>query len=46
MQLFSADTTIFFTASYASLAVQEIAFCQEQVIEFAQILEYFVMYSL
>ena len=25
--------------------VQGIAFCQEQVVEFAQILEYFVMYS-
>ena len=34
----------FLTASYASLAVQGIAFRQEQVVEFAQILEYFVMY--
>ena len=32
------------TASYTSLAVQGIAFRQEQVVEFAQILEYFVMY--
>ena len=29
----------------ASLAVQGIAFRQEQVVEFAQILEHFVMYS-
>ena len=35
----------FLTASYASLAVLRIAFRQEQVVEFAQILEYFVMYS-
>ena len=34
----------FLTASYASLAVQGIAFRQEQVVEFAQTLEYFVMY--
>ena len=35
----------FLTASYASLAVLGIAFRQEQVVEFAQILEYFIMYS-
>ena len=35
----------FLTASYASLAVQGIAFRQEQVVKFAQILEYFVMFS-
>ena len=36
--------SVFLTASYASLPVQGIAFRQEQVVEFAQILEYFVMY--
>ena len=44
MILVSADA-MFFTASYASLTVQGIAFRQEQVVEFAQIFEYFVMYS-
>ena len=36
---------MFLTASYALLAVQGIDFRQEQVVKFAQILEYFVMYS-